>query len=112
MHWTSIRVASECRTALFIASWVIRRSSASTSGRRRWVLSSRVTWIGTPEPPLRWRASDPMAVPRLSFSPTLVRSVRTDARTSPTTLLSRSRRIWRRIVSSGESLSAIRSSTR
>ena len=102
VHCTSMSVAPECRTALFMASWAMRSSSASTSGRSRWVLSSRVTWIGTPEPALRCRASEPMAVPRLSFSPTLVRSVRTDARTSPTTLLSRSRSTCRRRASSGD----------
>ena len=101
VHWTSISVASECRTALFMASWVMRSSSASTSGRSRWVLSSSITWIGTPEPPLRCRASEPMAVPRLSFSPTLVRSVRTERRTSPTTALSRSRSTWRRMLHIG-----------
>ena len=71
-----------CRTALFIASWAMRNSSASTSGRSRWVCSSRVTWMGTPEPPTRLRASEPMAVPRLSLSPTLVRSVTTERRIS------------------------------
>ena len=65
------RCAPECRTALVMASWAIRSSSLSTSGRSRVVCSSRVTWIGMPLLALRWRASEPIAVPRESFSPML-----------------------------------------
>ena len=56
---------------------------------------------------LRWRASEPMAVPRESFSPMLVRSVCTERRTSPTTIVSRSRSMvsWRARVDPSGSLS-------
>ena len=50
---TSIWEARLCFTALFMASWPIRRSSASTSGRSRVVRSSTVTWIGMPDTSLR-----------------------------------------------------------
>ena len=64
---TSISEGRACRTALFIDSWAMRRSSDSTSGRSRAVRSSAVTWIGIPELSLRCRARPPMAVPRLSL---------------------------------------------
>jgi hypothetical protein len=106
-HWTEIEVAPECRTALVIASWAIRSSSLSISGRSRVVFSSRVTWMGMPLLALRWRANEPMAVPSESFSPISVRRVCTDRRTSPTTIVSRSRNIvsWRARVESAGSWS-------
>ena len=104
--------ACACLTALFIASWAMRNSSASTSGRRRPVRSSSVTWIGTPETSLRFRAIDPIAVPRLSLAPTLVRRVTTDRRISETTAVIRSRSSSTRSAWSGDMGPAASASTR
>ena len=88
-RWTR---APECRTALVIASWAIRSSSASTSVRSRRSARRRVTRIGMPELSLRWRASPPRRCPGCRWR--RPRSAgRTERRTSPTTRVIRSRRI-------------------
>ena len=64
--------------------------------------SSRVTWIGTPDTSDRLRAIEPMAVPRLSLWPTLVRRLTTERRISATTAEIRSRSMSIRSACSGE----------